>query len=65
MNDWQHFNRQLKELSGATLIKVPVFGSLKLNQAELASGLARDLRSLLRYVQLEWPSIIAELNAPV
>jgi hypothetical protein len=65
MNDWQHLNKQLKELSDATPIKVPVFGSLKLNQSELASGLTRDLQSALRYAQLEWPSIVAELNAPV
>ncbi len=65
MSDWQKLDKQLKGLSDTMTVSVPVFGSLKLNQAELASGLACDLQDVLRYARLGWPNIIAELNSPV
>ena len=65
MTDWHKLDNQLKGLSDTRYVGVPVFGSLKLNQAELASGLSHDLQNVLRYAQMEWPSVIAELNTPV
>ena len=65
MSEWQHLNRQLRELSDLASNKIPVFGALNLNQDGLASGLAHDLSKVLRYADLEWPSIIEELDVPV
>jgi len=65
MKEWQYLNKQLRDLSELAPNETPVFSASKLNQAGLASGLAHDLSKVLRYADLEWPSIIEDLDVPV
>lgn len=65
MNEWQHLDRQLKELFEATHFEIPVFSSSNLNYTEMATGLANDLRRVLKYARLEWPDIVEELSLPI